>query len=101
MDWQVLPLLSLRVCILSSPRGGGTPWQILGIHRQGSAASEVECALPRVESMSRCVGPFAAWDVKLQKWRAGCECHRSDLEQRKHDDCWQKGRFLHWPTITR
>ena len=29
MDWQVLRLLSLRVCILSSPRGGGTPCRFL------------------------------------------------------------------------
>ena len=32
MDWQLLRLLSLRVCILSSPRGVGTPWQILELN---------------------------------------------------------------------
>ena len=47
--------------------------------------------------MLRCVGPFAAWVVKLQKWWTGCECHRSELEQGKHVVCWQKGRLLHLP----
>ena len=36
-----------------------------------------------------------AWVVKLQKWVTGCECHRSELEQGKHVDCWQNGRLLH------
>ena len=47
------------------------------------------------ESMLRCVGPLDAWVVKLQKWVTGCECHRSELEQGKHVDCWQNGRLLH------
>ena len=39
------------------------------------------------ESMFRCVGPFAAGVVQLQKWETGCDCHRSELEQGTYVDC--------------
>ena len=91
--------------------------RMLCIYRQGSSDSEVgsslavslslardkslhEKALEAIrdakwESTLRCVRPSDAWVVKLQKWVTGCECHRSELEQGKHVDCWQNGRLLH------
>ena len=47
------------------------------------------------EDRFRAVAMYTAWVVSLQKWGAGCLCHRDELVAGKSVACNRKGRLVH------